>query len=167
MGFLTGLTNILPLKMSVYNDGYNALSLYKNPKSIYYFWLQLNVNELLTKDVSLLEMDDEWFKMPKEENLKDPFIAFTAVMICNRLLAKGDFNKTKENIEKLLNVETGIMDIHRYLLICDLIYCKLILDDLDINDLLSKDLLKFMKMMNNYISVIRVTYLKRSLIKLV
>lgn len=158
MGFLIGLTNILPLKMSVNNDGYNALLLYKNPKSIYYFWLQLKINELLTKGVSLLEMDEKWFQMPKEEDLKDSLISYAAVMCCNRLLAKGDFDKTKENIEYLLNIETGIMDIHRYLLICDLIYCKLILGDLNINDLLSKELRKFMKTMVNFISVIRVEY---------
>lgn len=163
IGILICLTNILPLEMIVNNDGYNVLSLYKNPKSIYYFWLQLKVNELLSKDISLAEMNEEWFKMPKADDLNDSFVALVAVMICNRLLEKGDYNKTKESIEYILSLETGIVEIHQNLLVCDLIYCKLILGELDIDELLTKKQTKFMKMMNNFISVIRVEYAISSL----
>ena len=158
IGLVVFLTNAIPIKMMVNNDGYNALSLYKNPKSIYYFWIQLKVNELLSKGVSLLDMDETWFQMPNQDDLKDSMIAVVAVLNCNRLMYTGEFKKNKETIEHLLSIETGIIDIHRYLLICDLIYCKLMLDELDIKELLTKEQLKFMKMMNNYISVIRVEY---------
>jgi len=158
IGIVIFLTNAMPIKMIINNDGYNTLSLYKNPKSIYYFWLQLKVNELSSKDVSLLDMDETWFEMPNDEDLKDSMIAVIAVLNCNRLMYSGDLKKTKETIEHLLSIETGIVDVHRYLLICDLIYCKLMLDEFDIKELLTKEQLKFMKMMNNYISVIRVEY---------
>lgn len=158
IGINTFLTNAIPIKMMINNDGYNALSLYKNPKSIYYFWIQLKVNELLSKDVSLLDMDETWFKISNDDDLKDSMIVVVAVMNCNRLMYSGNFKQSKECIEHLLSVESGIVDLHRYLLICDLIYCKLILGEFDVDKLLTKEQLKFMKMMHNYISVIRVEY---------
>ena len=71
IGLGSAAMNGIPMSMgTVDNDGKNALNLGKNPKALYSFWLQLKVNQLQMDGKVLLDMPEEWFERPTNEEMK-------------------------------------------------------------------------------------------------
>ena len=149
------------------NDGYNALSLGKNSSALKAFWIQLKVNELASKGVRLKDMPDELFVIPNNEEMKNSMVAASGVFTCNRLIDEHKFEEAQKLINNFLKSDTAIIGLHRNLLICDEIYCKIILgnDKEEINSLLSKEQKKFMKSMKRFPSVVRTEYVYALLIE--
>lgn len=161
LGIASALVNGIPLETDgIPNDGYNILYLTKNKNSIYYYWLQLKINELLSFGKTISDIPKKWLKMPDIKELNTPFASFIGAVNCNVLLINKDYNKTGEFIEKLLKSNCKLDGINKRLLICDLIYCYLIANNFNkINELLDKEQVKFMKSMKDFISVVRTNYL--------
>lgn len=68
IGITFAILNGIPMRMGMIdNDGYNALSLTRNNTALYSFWVQLKVNEQMSKGVRLKDMPDEWFVLPKTQ----------------------------------------------------------------------------------------------------
>ena len=127
IGIVFALMNGIPLKLAqVNNDGYNVLSLGKNPEALKAFWLQLKVTEQMTKGVRLKDMPDEWFAMPSDKAMKNGIIAAVGVFACNRLMDAMELEKADDTIAELLQMDTGINELHRRLLIVDQVYCELV-----------------------------------------
>lgn len=161
MGFATALLNGIPLKPgAVNNDGYNVLDLKRNPKARRSLWIQMKVNSLLVEGVRAKDMPDEWFEVPEEEEMKNSMVSVTGVFACSRLMDMHKFDEAEKLTEKLLAADSAIIEIHRRLMICDLIYCKAIRGAAkeEINPLLDKVQKKFMKSMKSFPSVIRTEY---------
>lgn len=160
MGFIYGVVNGVPLRLgTVDNDGYNVVSISKDKYAIKSLWLQLKINELLSKGVRLKDMEDDWFVIPDDIDLKNSMSVVIPVFTVNRLMDQKDFIKAKEMINYLLNSDTGMIDLYRYLLICELIYINLIEDNLEeVNKLYNKKYIKFIKKMKTNPSVIRCEY---------
>lgn len=161
IGFFFALTNGIPIRMgSVDNDGYNALSMGKDPEALYSFWLQMKINAMQTDGVRLRDMPDEWFTMPEESRLKNSMIATIPVFIENRLMDMQDLSAASELTDWLLSADTGMIGLYRSMLVCDRICCELISGGSGerTEELLSKAQLKFMKQMKNYITVCRTEY---------
>ena len=161
IGIVFALMNGIPLKLAqVNNDGYNVLSLGKNPEALKAFWLQLKVTEQMTKGVRLKDMPDEWFAMPSDKAMKNGIIAAVGVFACNRLMDAMELEKADDTIAELLQMDTGINELHRRLLIVDQVYCELVGKNRQerLSRLLTKQQIRFMKSMKTFPSVLRTEY---------
>ncbi len=161
MGIVFAATNGIPMRAGgVDNDGYNARAMLRDPAAIRSFWVQLKANEQIARGVRLKDMPAEWFYVPDAEGMKNSIIAVMGVFMCNRLMDEQRFDEAMELMERLLKQETGIMGIHRSLMVGDLIYCKLLRKDPveAVDALMTEEYKKFMKSMKTFPSVIRTDY---------
>ena len=159
-GVILALTNGIPLRLgTVNNDGYNALSLGKDPAAMEAFWLQLKVNEQIAKGVRLKDMPQAWFFVPPDAAMENSMVATQAVFAANRLMDQHNFEEADRLISHLLEIDSGIVGLHRNLLICDWMYCRLIREDQDMAEqMLTGEQKQFMKSMKNFPTVIRTEY---------
>ena len=161
IGIISSLGNGIPIRTeSVDNDGYNAVSLHKNEHAMKAFWIQMKVNEQLRHGVRTKDMPDEWFEVPSDEAMKNSLVATIGVYAASRLMDQHKFDEAESLINHILEIETGIVAIHRNLMICDLIYLELIGQNRSdrIDELYNKDLKKFIKSMKGFPSIIRMKY---------
>ena len=161
VGFIIALMNGIPLRMgTVDNDGYNAFALSKNKEATEAFWVQLKVAEQTAKGVRLRDMPDEWFTVPTDEAMKNSMVAVRGVFACNKLMDEEKFEQADALMAHLLEIESGMVGLHRSLLICDRIFAELIGETRGdvIGCMLTKEQLAFMKAMKSYPSVIRTQY---------
>ena len=150
IGVVIALMNGIPLRMgTVDNDGYNAQSLGKSKEAMYGFWIQLKVNEQISKGVRLKDMPEEWLVVPADEAMRNSMVAAQGVFACNRLMDQKRFEEADQLMEHLMGIESGIIGLHRSLLICD----RDVLDSM-----LTKEQKQFMKSMKKYPSVVRTEY---------
>ena len=166
MGIVSGLGNGIPMHTkTVDNDGYNATSLGKSKEAMRAFWIQMKTNEQLTKGIRTKDMPEEWFEVPSDEAMKNPMVAAIGVYAASRLMDQHRFEEAGKLIEHLLEIETGMVALHRNLLICEQIYLELIGQNRSgrVGALYTKELKKFMKAMKTFPSVIRLEYAYRLL----
>lgn len=159
-GIVFSLFNIIPLGSLTVNDGGNILQLRKSEAARKSFWYQLKIYAELSEGVRMKDMPEEWFPVPEGEDLKNGMACATGVFACNRLFDEHNFDAARELMDKLLDEESGTVNIHRSQLVCDKIYCELIGENNPevINELLDKSQKSFMKSMKNNPSVIRTSY---------
>ena len=161
VGFIIALMNGIPLRMgTVDNDGYNAFALSKNKEATEAFWVQLKVAEQTAKGIRLRDMPDEWFAVPTDEAMKNSMVAVRGVFACNKLMDEEKFEQADALMAHLLEIESGMVGLHRSLLICDRIFAELIGENRGdvIGRMLTKEQTAFMKAMKSYPSVIRTQY---------
>lgn len=155
------LMNGLPIHMGVVdNDGCNARSLGKTPEALHAFWVQLKAQEQIAAGVRISEMPEEWFHVSSEEALKNSMIAVLGVFECNRLMEQMKFDEADRLMEHYLSLETGIVGLHRNLLVNDQVYCELVGANHTerLQKLLDDRQQKIMKTMKKYPSVLRTEY---------
>lgn len=161
VGVGTALLNGIPMRMdAINNDGYNAFSLRRDKNAVRAFWIQLTVNAEGAKGMRLKDMPEEWFAVPSDDLMKNSMLATVGVFACNRTMDMHKFEEAKTQIEHILEIESGIVGIHRNLLLCDLIYIELITENRKevIDSLMTKELKQFMASMKKFPSVIRTEY---------
>ena len=161
MGIISGLGNGIPLHTkTVDNDGYNAISLGKSKDAMQAFWLQMKMNEQLSKGLRLKDMPDEWFQMPSDEAMKNNLVAAIGVSVCNRLMDQHRFEEADAQMAHILSIESGMIGLHRNLVICDRLYYELIHENRPdvVASFYTKEQQKFMKAMRTFPSVIRTEY---------
>lgn len=161
LGIGFALTNGIPLHLgTVDNDGRNALSLRSDPEARRAFWVQLKVNEQIARGVRLKDMPEEWFAVPDDAALGNSLISTCAVFAANRMLDAHDFVGADKLMEHLLSVESGVIGLHRSMMICDRIYCELIGENRKevLAQLYTEEEKRFMKSMKNFPSVLRTEY---------
>ena len=166
MGAITGLSNGIPMRTkTVDNDGYNAISLGKSREAMRAFWIQMKTNEQLTKGIRTKDMPEEWFEVPSDDAMKNPMVATIGVYAASRMMDQHRFDEAGKLIDHMLKIETGMVALHRNLLICDQIYLELIGQNRSdrVEALYTKELKKFMKAMKTFPSVIRLEYAYRLL----
>ncbi|MEE0858533.1 MAG: M50 family metallopeptidase [Acutalibacteraceae bacterium] len=161
IGIAIALMNGVPMKLAeVNNDGYNTLSIAKNKKALDSFYIQMKINEQITKGMRTKDMPEEWFEMPCDEDLNNCIVSTIAVLTCCRMIYKMDFEKAYAMIQELLNKDAEIVGINRNILILECIYCELIGEKRTdvINSYIDTSLKKFIKLMKNNPSVLRIKY---------
>lgn len=161
VGVATALLNGIPMRTdAINNDGYNAFSLRRDKDAVRAFWIQLTVNAEGAKGIRLKDMPEEWFAVPSDDLMKNSMIASVGVFACNRTMDMHKFEEARTQIEHLLEIESGIVGLHRNLLLCDLIYIELITENRKevIDSLMTKELKQFMASMKKFPSVIRTEY---------
>lgn len=161
LGYSLAILNGVPMRMGVLdNDGYNAISLTKDAEAREAFWMQMKVVEETTKGVRLKDMPSEWFTVPKDEAMKNSMVAARGVFACNRLMDEERFAEADELMAHMLEIESGMVGLHRSILICDRIYVELIHQNRRevVEEKLTKNLQSFMKTMKDTLSILRTQY---------
>lgn len=161
IGVALALMNGIPMRMgTVDNDGYNAFSLGRDKEALRALWVQMKINEQITSGVRIKDMPDEWFVIPSDEAMKNSMVAATGVFACNRMVDSHRFEEADKIMSHLLEIDSGIVGLHRNLLICDRIYIELITERRKdfLDSMLTKEQKKFMKSMKSFPSVIRTEY---------
>ena len=161
IGYIFAIMNGVPMRMgTIDNDGYNAFSMSKSPEAMRAFWVQMKINEQTASGVRLKDLPDEWFKLPSDEDMKNSMVATLGVFICNRLMDKENFEEADKLMAHMLSIDSGMVGLHRNLLICDRIYIELITENRKeiIDEMLNNEQKKFMKQMKNFPSVLRTQY---------
>lgn len=161
VGFMTAMMNGIPMRMgTVDNDGYNAFALSRNKEAVEAFWVQLKINGQCAKGVRLKDMPAEWFTVPADEAMKNSMVATRGVFTCNRLMDEEKFEEADTSMVHLLEIDSGIVGLHRDLLMCDRIYVELIGENRSevIERMMTKDQKKFMKTMKRFPSILRTQY---------
>lgn len=161
MGIALSLMNGIPMRFgTVNNDGYNTFSLTNNKDALLSFWVQMKINGLSAAGARLKDMPDEWFELPSEESMENSINATRGVLVCSRLMDQMKFEEADQTIGKLLQMNTGLVGLHRNLLVVEQIYCELVRENRSdrIEQLMDKQQRKFMKVMKKYPSVLRTEY---------
>ena len=161
IGFIIAIMNGVPMRLgTVDNDGYIAFSLTRNPAAMLSFWLQMKVNEQYTKGIRLKDMPDEWFAVPSDEAMKNSMVVVMGVFACNRLMDAQQFEEADKLMAHMLEIDSGMVGIHRSLMICDRMYVELITENSRevLDKMFTKEQKKFMMQMKNYPSVLRTEY---------
>lgn len=161
VGFMTAAMNGIPMRTdTIDNDGYNTIALCKNRKSLKAFWVQMKVSEQTSKGIRLKDMPKEWFTVPTDEEMQNSIVSVIGVFTCNRLMDENRFEDADKLMEHLLSIESGMVGIHRNLLVCDRIYCELIGQNRRdvVENMLTKQQKSFMNAMKKFPSVLRTEY---------
>ena len=160
-GYSLAILNGVPMRMGALdNDGYNAISLTKNAEAREAFWMQMKVVEETTKGVRLRDMPAEWFTVPTDEAMSNSMVAARGVFACNRLMDEERFEEADELMAHLLEIESGMVGLHRSILVCERIYVELIHQNRRevVEEKLTKNLQSFMKAMKDTLSILRTQY---------
>lgn len=160
-GMACALTNGIPLKLaSVNNDGYNVISVGKDPYALRAFWIQMKVNQQIASGMRLRDMPEEWFEMPSDEEMKNSMSAALGVFACSRLMEQHDFARADQEMERLFSLDSGIVGVHKNLMQVDQIFCELVGGNREerLKELLDKRQKRFMKSMKRCPSVLRTEY---------
>lgn len=161
IGIAFAIMNGVPMRMgTVDNDGYNAFSLTRNSEALQSFWMQMKVNEQIAKGIRLKDMPDEWFEIPSDESMKNSMVVVKGIFTCNRLMDQQNFAEADKLMEHILNIDSGMVGLHRNLMVCDRMYIELIMENRRdvIDEMLTKEQKKFMKQMKKFPSVLRTEY---------
>lgn len=161
VSFVIALTNGLPLDVGgIPNDGMNVVHLLRDKTAAIAFRNQLLMNAAQARGVGLSDMPDEWFTLPENANMQNVHCASIAVFAASCNMEKMDFSTSKKEINSLVSSDCNMAQIHRNLLKCDLIYCRLMTDGdrAEISSLLTIEQQKFMKSMKSFPSVLRTEY---------
>lgn len=162
IGILFALTNGIPMRMGmVDNDGRNAFALAKNPAAVRAFWIQLSVNAQTANGVRLKDMPEEWFAVPSDDAMKNSMTAVMGVFACNRLMDAQRFDEAEQLMAHMLELDSGMVDLHRNLMICDRLSVELLGENRRelLEEMLTTGQKNFMKSMKNFPSVLRTEYL--------
>jgi len=161
VGIAIALMNGIPMRMgTVDNDGYNAFALSRNKEAVEAFWVQLKVVEQSSKGIRTKDMPSEWFAVPSDSAMKNSMVATRGVFACNRLMDAEQFEEADALMSHLLEIDSGIVGLHRNLLMCDRMFIELIGENRHdiIENMLTKEQKKFMKAMKRFPSVLRTEY---------
>ena len=161
MGMGTAITNGVPMRLQgIDNDGRNALSMKQDPSAVRSFWIQLKISEQVARGVRLRDMPEEWFVVPDDAAMKHCIHAAVGVFACNRLMDHQWFYEAETLMERLLSMKTGIAGIHRGVMICDLVYCKLLRKESaeKVDALMTPEQKQFLKAMKTFPFAVRTEY---------
>lgn len=160
-GIAFAALNGIPMQMgNINNDGYNAWSLGKDREALQAFWIQMKINEQISKGIRLKDMPDEWFDMPSEAAIKNSMSAAIGVFVCNRLMDSMKLEEAAQTMKKLMNMDTGMVGLHRSLLQLDCIYCELTGENRpeQLEKMMDKNMIRFMKSMKKFPGILRTGY---------
>jgi hypothetical protein len=161
MGILLAFSNGWPMiTNSINNDGMNAFDIMHYPEAARAFWITLHISNRQQQGERLKEMPSSWFTLPSEESMKNGLVSSIAVYKCNRFVDERRFEEAAQLIDHLLSIDTGIVSIHRSILIAERTYIELITSNREelIENQFINEVFKIMKYLKNEPSIIRVLY---------
>lgn len=161
IGLIIAVMNGIPMRTgTVDNDGYNAFALTRSSDAMHAFWIQMKVNEQLAQGMRLKNMPNEWFAVPSDEAMKNSMVAAVGVFVCNRLMDAKQFEQAESLMSHMMEIESGMVGLHRSLMICDRMYIEMITKGQSemLDGMLTKEQKAFMKQMKSFPTVLRTEY---------
>ena len=142
------------------NDAMNVKLMRSDKNARRAMMIQLRINDAQTRGMRLSEMPEEWFSLPNDNNHRNTLCTSIKVFACNRLMDQERFAEADIEIRKLLSSRDNIVNIYRYFLRCDLIFCELILrgSEANISSLYTTQYKRIAKTMSFYPSFLRTEY---------
>lgn len=126
-GLVLAAMNGIPMRMgAVDNDGYNALALKKDPAARRAFWVLMKTQEQIARGKRLREMPEEWFEVPEDEAMRNSMVVQIGVFAANRLMDAHRFEEADALMDHLLTIDSGMIGLHRGLMLCDRMYVELL-----------------------------------------
>jgi hypothetical protein len=110
------ITNGIPLKAGISNDGSNTIDLVRNPKARRAFWIMTKGNALINDGISIADMPEEWFVMPEKEDMNNAIVAYLPYAACDRLLSEKKFDEANELRRTVQETCTALPGIYRLIL---------------------------------------------------
>ncbi len=160
-GVILALLNGIPMRIgNMDNDGRNVISLGKSKDALRAFWIQMKINQKISLGMRVKDMPEAWFLLPPDSDMQNSMVATIAVFACNRLIDQQNFQEAERKIKQLLAMDTGIVGLHRNLLVGDQCYLELIGENRPevLETMYTKELKAFMKSMKTFPSVLRTEY---------
>ncbi len=161
-------TNGIPMSSGgIDNDAKNTISIRKDPKAMRAFWIQMKINEEVSKGVYLRDMPKEWFELPSHEEMQNSIISAVAVFAANRLMDEKKFEKSDVLMAQIIDGDNATIDFYKQMLTCDRMYVELIGECRSevIENMLNTNQKAIMKAMKDYPAVIRTEYAYELLLK--
>ncbi len=113
-GIIVIITNGIPMKIGgVANDGYNIRSMLKDRDARDSFYLQLQVNGLLTEGFRIRKMPYENFKLEEGVDYSDPLNFSKILMAYSYYLDNKKFKKAKEVLDFGMDYVNDTIPIYR------------------------------------------------------
>ena len=157
-GFIFTLQNGLPLNLQmISNDGFTIDTISENKEALHAYWLQMMVTAQLARGVALKDMPEEWFVEYSYDQLQNQMVAAAVYFKIIRMMSMHEFNDVEYEIENALQRNVGFAGVHKYMLQCELIYCRL-LKGYVVDMYITTEFKQFMQMMRNNITVLRTQY---------
>ena len=160
LGVVSGLTNLIPMRVSgIANDGYNILSLDKDPIGRKAFWQQIRVNKLQTDGVRMKDIDASLFDLAETEVEGNPLVDQMRLFYLQRLIDEKRLEEATVYGRKLMHGKDSIQ-IFKLMVGVELLYLELIgpcREDV-VKALYRKDIQKWLKAVKGYPSTHRVKY---------
>lgn len=161
-GLVYAVVNGVPINTElISNDGYNAMSLGKDPAALRAFWVQLTMNDRQMRGMRLKDMPAEWFEVPEGSDLTNPLIASLLFFSENRAVDSLELEKAEAVCSRILD-DAGVRvpGIYRSLMLIEKAFFLLVRGEKEegLRILGDKSLKAFMKQMKNYPSVLRTQY---------
>lgn len=159
MGIALGLMNLIPLKMGgIANDGYNILSLDKDPVGSKALWQQLRVNRLQSDGVRLKDMDDGLFDLAESEVKGNPLVDQIKLFYMQRLMDEKRFDEARALGERLEASDT--LELLKNMARVELLFLELIgpCREAEVKRRYDKAMKNWLKAVKGYPSTHRVRY---------
>lgn len=121
----SALSNGIPMRGILNNDGRNALDLRRDDAARRSMWIQLSVNARLAQGQTVLDMPEAWFAMPTDEGMRNSLIAPLGTFRSDYLMAQGNFAEAAELQDALLHGDNALVNLYRTILTSERIYCGL------------------------------------------
>ena len=126
-GIVIAVSNGIPMKTkAVNNDGLNALNIKKDKSASHAFYMQLLINAHLSQGERMKDMPDDWFSMPRAEEMDDGLTAGYGAYVAMRELDQKDFQKAYWDMEFLIENASGLIGVHKVALLSEILFLELI-----------------------------------------
>ena len=167
MGIELFLTNGIPLRLQTNNDMLNILEIKKSKEYLKMYWTQFKILDLNIRNVRAKDITDDIIYLPNSGDLSDNLVMTITSAYCDKLIDSHNFSESILTISNILAKAKNLESIHKNLLINNLIYAMIVTGypEEEIDKWLTKDFKRFIKQMQNNLSIIRTNYAYARIIK--
>ena len=151
-GMFIAVTNLIPIREPVQNDGYNFFYLSEEDKR--YIWVQFKFYAAQIRGIELLDMDESYFEYDAPVN--SSFEATIALAAIRKAESRKDFAEVERISDDILEAAGYVMEMLRDMTRLSLLYKRMISDE-DI-ETFYKDTERFRRTMPQYPLVLRCEY---------
>lgn len=153
------LVNGLPLGGEIAgSEGYTAVTLAADHAKHDVLWAQMKIRQLCTDELRLKDIPEELFSLPDDTELYKGWAGAQAVLYAERIMDEHRFPEARALMERLMTNQAFTESFYGIYLSCHLI-CLRLLDGDSAEPLITRKLLRLMKMLGNDIDIRRTQYI--------
>lgn len=127
LGFLMGMSNLVPMDVGIPNDGMNIYYLIKENKSVESLYKQLKISKELADGKRIDEMDSSYFTLYEKAKLRNPLNTCIVVNRGSYLSSLKQYDEARKTLEHICKLK--ISNVFKNAAIFELIFIELITSD--------------------------------------